>query len=169
MNSNYYTNAGAGSPNGRVSCIAFGVQELATRSVGLIVTSDTTLAERLVHELRALDWIAVSVDNCDIAHEMMEVVDFSLVIVDVADAPDWLVCRRLVDARRSTVAVVTSFLAEDRRYRRFAFQMGVAAYACKPCAPSRLDEMIRRLQQNERCIELVAGALHCVSALAEPA
>lgn len=137
------------------------VQGHTPPSVGLIVSSDTALAEHLVQELRTLDWIAVSIDSCDIALEMMEAVDFSLVIVDIVAWADWLVCRRLVDAGRSTVAIVTSFLAEDRRYRRFAFQMGVAAYACRLCAQDRLCEMLRRLQRNERCIELVSSAVDC--------
>jgi hypothetical protein len=55
---------------------------------------------------------------------MMEVVEFSLVIVDVGGAADWYVCRRLSSSRRSPVAIISSFLAEDRRYRRFAFEMG---------------------------------------------
>ena len=100
---------------------------------------------------------------------MMEVVDFSLVIVDVAGAADWRVCRRLVESRRSAVAIITSFLAKDRRYRRLAFKMGVAAYAGKPCARGRLREMLRRLERGERGIELVSGAVHCPSDGAKPA
>ena len=73
-----------------------------------MVASDAPLAERPVHELRGLDWIAVSVDSCEIALEMMEVVEFFLVIVDVAGAADWRVCRRLVESRRSAVAIITT-------------------------------------------------------------
>lgn len=137
------------------------MQGIRARSVGLIVTSDRMLAEHLVHELRTLDWIAVSVDDCDIALEMMEVVDFSLVMVDVTRAQDWLAFRRLVEAKRGSVAVVTSFLADDHRYRTFAFQTGALAYVCRLCAVGgRLCEMLRRLQRGERCIEVVDGAAH---------
>jgi DNA-binding response OmpR family regulator len=125
----------------------------------LIVTSDTTLAEHLVHELRTLDWIAVAVDDCDIGLEMMEVVDFSLVMVDITRAQDWMACRRLVEAKRSSVVVVTSF-ADDERYRTFAFQTGAVACVCRLCAVGgQLCEMLRRLQRGERCIELL-GAAH---------
>jgi DNA-binding response OmpR family regulator len=127
----------------------------------LIVTSDSSLAEHLLHELRTLDWIAVSVDDCDTALEMMEVVDFSLVMVDVTRERDWLTCRSLVEAKRSSVVVVTSFLADDRRYRTLAFQLGVVAYLYKLCAVGgRLCEMLRRLQRGERCVEFVDGAAH---------
>lgn len=145
------------------------MQGIRAHSVGLIVTSDSTLAEHLVHELRTLDWIAVSIDCGDIALEMMEVVDFSLVIVDVARRPDWLVCRRLVEAKRCPVAIITGFLADDRRYRRFAFHMGVAAYACRLCVQGRLRDLLRRLERGERGIELVAGAVHGESVAAKSA
>jgi DNA-binding response OmpR family regulator len=125
----------------------------------LIVTGGTTLAEHLVHELRTLDWIAVVVDACVIALEMMEVEDFSLVMVDVTRAQGWMACRRLVEAKRSSVVVVTSF-ADNDRYRIVAFQMGAVAYVCRLCAVGgQLCEMLRRLQRGERCIEFV-GAAH---------
>jgi DNA-binding NarL/FixJ family response regulator len=86
---------------------------------------------------------------------MMDVVAFALVVVDVVSAADWLACRRLVQSGRSPIAVLTNFLAEDRSYRRFAFEMGVRAYAGKPCTGDRLREMLSRLDRGERCIELV--------------
>jgi len=139
------------------------VKQHSARSIGLIVTSDETLAEHLVRELRALDWIAVPVDSCDTALEMMGVVEFSLVIADVAGTADWLVCRRLAESTRSPVAIITSFLADDRRYRRAAFEMGVVAYVGRPCARRRFREMLCRVEQGERYIELVARVVRGVS------
>ena len=132
-------------------------------SAALIVTNDDFLADHLGRTLRTLDWIAVSVDRGDTALEMMDVVAFSLVVVDVVSAADWHVCRRLVQSGRSPIAVVTDFLAEDRSYRRFAFEMGVSAYTGKPCTPDGLREMLSRLERGERYIDLAAGKVKDLS------
>jgi hypothetical protein len=58
---------------------------------------------------------------------------------DVVAAADWHVCRRLVESRRSPVAVITSWLADDRRYRRLAFEIGVAAYVGRAVASREPD------------------------------
>jgi hypothetical protein len=55
----------------------------------------------------------VSIDRCDIALDMKQVVEFSVVIIYVERAAHCLACRRLVESRRSVVAVVTNFFDED--------------------------------------------------------
>lgn len=92
---------------------------------------------------------------------MMRVVDFAVVIVNIEDAADWDPCRRIAAAAVCPVAVVTRFLARDRRYRQRAFRAGVAAYVCRPCTKARLREMLMRLRSGEIGIELVEGAACC--------
>jgi DNA-binding response OmpR family regulator len=126
------------------------------------VASEPSTGESLVRHLRQLEEVAVWIDSGEAALDMMKVVEFALVIVDVNGAADWAICRRLVASGRP-VAVVTRLLVRDRRYRTHAFRMGIAAYVCKPCTQSRLREMLRRVRSDERYIEIVDGAAYCES------
>jgi AmiR/NasT family two-component response regulator len=129
--------------------------------VVLLVTNDRMLAERALKDLRRLEQIAVAVDTCDVALEMMDAVEFALVIVDVEAAADWWTCQRVLQSHRAPVAILTRFLAPDRRYRRWAFEAGVNAYVCKPCTTSRLRKLLGRLHRGEPCVEVVDGTAYC--------
>ncbi len=125
------------------------------------------LAERALKDLRRLEQIAIAVDACDIAVEMMDVVEFALVIVDVETAADWRPCQRVLQSNRAPIAILTRFLAPDRRYRRWAFEAGAAAYVCKPCTKTRLRKLLGRLHRGERRVEVVDGtAAYCEGVLA---
>jgi DNA-binding NtrC family response regulator len=114
----------------------------------------------LVYELRRLGRTAVWVEACESALEMIEAVEFGLVIVNVEQAREWITCRRMAKASGCPVAVATRFLAADRRYRNRAFRSGVAAYMCRPFSRSRLREMLKRVGAGERSVELVEGAAY---------
>ncbi|MBA2258963.1 MAG: hypothetical protein H0W18_08710 [Acidobacteria bacterium] len=91
---------------------------------------------------------------------MTEAVDFAAVLVNADDRAAWRVCGELARAARCPVAVVTTFLARDRRYRNRAFKAGVAAYVCRPCTTGRLRALLARLSSGETGIELTDGAAY---------
>ena len=124
----------------------------------ILVVGDELNTPHLVSELRRLDRMAVWVDACRSALEMVEAVEFGLVIVNVEQAREWATCRRLAAASGCPVVVATRFLAADRRYRNRAFRAGVAAYMCRPFSRRRLRELLTRVGAGERSVELVAGA-----------
>jgi DNA-binding response OmpR family regulator len=126
------------------------------RSAVLVVTHDPAFADRMLRDLRSLQWVAVAIDNCDIALEMMETVEFAVIIVDLVNVDGWSTCGRVVRSGRSPVVVVTQFLASDSRYRRTAFDMGVAAYLRKPCSIEPLRELFERLERGDGAVEIVA-------------
>ena len=127
----------------------------------ILVVAKSPTAETLIRELRQLTRIAVAIDSCESALEMMEVVNFGLVIVEIRDDADWCTCRRIVSAARAPVAVVTRCLARNRHFREFAFRMGVAAYIAVPCTPVRLRALLRHIEAGRGGIELVRGAAYC--------
>lgn len=124
----------------------------------LVISRDLTTANSLVNDLRELGRIAVYIDACEAALEMMGVADFAVVIVNIVGAADWDTCRRIAAATVCPVAVVGRFVARDRRYRKRAFRAEVAAYICEPCTKARLREMLMRLSSGETGVELVQGA-----------
>jgi AmiR/NasT family two-component response regulator len=127
----------------------------------LVVSGNPAAADWVTNDLRALGRIAVSSDTCETALEMMRIVDFAVVMVNIEDAADWDRCRRIAAAAACPVAVVTRFLARNRRYRKRAFRAGVAAYICRPCTKTRLYEMLMHLRSGETSIEMVEGAAYC--------
>lgn len=139
----------------RIDVVPPGIQPV------LVITRDPATGEALVRRLRALKQVAIWIDTCGAALEMMQVLEFALVIVDVDRRADWATCRRIVARRSCPVAVVTRFLNRDRRYRTCAFELGVAAYVCKPCTQSRLRELLRRAASGNRDIEVIGGAAYC--------
>lgn len=79
-----------------------------------------------------------------------------VVVFDVMAASDWEHCQRLSDTDGAPpVIVVSGFIAEDRRFRRQAFNAGCAAFLLKPCAPETLVEAVRRVRTGERNVELL--------------
>jgi hypothetical protein len=90
----------------------------------LVVATEPETGESIVRDLRQLEQIAVGIDSCESAIEMLQIVEFSLVIVDVDSPADWVVRRRLVASGRSPVSIVTRFLRRDRYYRNRSFGMG---------------------------------------------
>jgi DNA-binding response OmpR family regulator len=129
----------------------------------LVVARGPATGESIVRDLRQLEQVAVCVDSCEPAFDMMQIVEFALVVVDVDNPADWAVCRPLVASGCCPVAIVTRFLRRDRYYRSRAFSMGAAAYLCKPCTISHLRELLTRVRSNERDIEIVRGAAYCAS------
>jgi DNA-binding response OmpR family regulator len=129
----------------------------------LLVSSEGTLAEEVIRHLRLLGEIAVWIDTYNAADEMMQVVDFGLIVVHVATPCDWSMCRRIAHATRCPVGIITHLLAHDRRYRDRAFSMGVAAYIARPVSRARLRELLRRVRAGDTSIELIKGAPYSVS------
>lgn len=129
----------------------------------LVVGRDFVTLEAILRDVRQLTQVAIWIDSCETAREMMQVVEFAVVVVDVEGPTDWRVCRRLAVPRNRRIAVVTRLLAPDRHHRETAFAMGVAAYVCKPCTRARLRAMLKRVQAGEPRIELVDGARYCES------
>jgi DNA-binding response OmpR family regulator len=135
----------------------------------LVVGRDNWHAQPIVDELRRLECTAVWADTCAIAREMMEVVDFSLVIVDVECAEEWMICGQIAVIAQCRVAVMTPLLADDRRYRDAAFGMGVDAYVSSTDVRGRLEELLTRLGAGERRIELVDGLRRLSAHVNQPA
>lgn len=132
---------------------------IGTPKVVLVLAREPTIAEPILVELRRMSYVAVWIDACSSALEMMDVVRFALAIVTVERRRDWAWCRRVAQAARCPVAVCTRLLAPDRRYRRKAFDMGVAAYVCPPCSRNCLRTLLHRLRRGDRQIELTHGSL----------
>jgi AmiR/NasT family two-component response regulator len=126
-------------------------------SAALVVGGDAAVTE-IVASLRALSCVAVGVNAWQSAMEMMEAIEFGLVVVFVDRPSDWRSCRLIARRASCPVAVVTDYLAADRRYRKRAFGMGVAVYIRKPCTKARLREMMKQLAAGTGSIELVASA-----------
>ena len=137
------------------------VRDVDPRPV-LVLSYETGDTASLVGDLRGLGRVAVSIDAYDTALEMMQVVEFAVVIVNIDDAADWHTCERIAATAACPVSVVTRFLARDRRYRVRAFGAGVAAYVCRPCSKACLREMLIRAKSGEIGIELVRGAGYCL-------
>jgi len=126
----------------------------------ILVVSESETTDALIRELGQLQCIAVAIDTCEAALEMMDVVNFQLVIVEITADADWRTCRRIVNAARAPVAIITRFLARTRRFRECAFRMGVIAYVCMPCTATRMRTLIRCIESGQRGIELVQGAAY---------
>jgi CheY-like chemotaxis protein len=121
----------------------------------LIAGGQAGTADSLVFELRRLGRTAVWMDSCESALTAIEEVEFDLVLLIVDRETDWTTCEHLVAAAACPVIVGTSVRAPDGRYRRQAFQAGVRAYMCPPYTRKRLREVIRRVADGERGVELV--------------
>jgi CheY-like chemotaxis protein len=81
---------------------------------------------------------------------------YDAILLDVARPPDWRACAGLASHSAETpVVAVTGWVADDRRYRKRAFDAGCAAYVLKPCVPDRLAEAVERVRRGERLIELL--------------
>jgi CheY-like chemotaxis protein len=81
------------------------------------------------------------------------------VVVDVRGPADWCLCEQLrscPDTARTPLIVVTGYVAPDARFRRLAAQLGCAAFLSKPSLPSTVVEVVARVIDGERGIE-VAG------------
>jgi two-component SAPR family response regulator len=124
----------------------------------LVVGLDPTLGGSIVTLLRRLGHIAVWVDAPHSAIEILETVECRLVFAIVEHDTDWQMASRLARTGHCKVAIVTRFLAANRRYRDRAFRAGVAAYLSLPCTVERLREAVERLERGDAAIELVAGA-----------
>jgi DNA-binding response OmpR family regulator len=134
-----------------------GLVAASSRTVALVVGRDPCAGAEIVADLRQLGCIAIWVDASKAAIEMMETVQFGLILVSVDRPSEWQTCRRITSAASCPVAVVTHFLAGDRRYRDRAFRMGVAGYVRTPCTQRRLRELLRRVRAGEQAIEVVYG------------
>lgn len=126
----------------------------------LVVAGDAEAGDSLVEALRGLGRIAIWVDARESALEMTEAVDFAAVLVNVEDRAAWTTCVALASRARCPVAVVTTLLARDRRYRNRAFKAGVSAYVCRPCTSGRLRALLARLSSGETAIEMTDGAAY---------
>jgi CheY-like chemotaxis protein len=124
----------------------------------LVVSAEATTAEHVVERLRRLGRVAVAIETSPAAIEMMQVIDFGLVIVDVQRPSDWHTCQRVTGEATCAVAVISHLLARDRRYRDRAFRMGVAAYITKPCTRRRLREALARIESGQTAIEVLGPA-----------
>ena len=125
----------------------------------LVVAGEPQAGDALVRALRELRRVTVALDSPKTALEMMQAIDVALIIVDVSTASDWRGSEMLARAAACPVAVVTAFLARDRRFRNRAFDSGVAGYLCKPWTPARLHDMVRRLEAGHRDIEILGSAV----------
>jgi CheY-like chemotaxis protein len=148
-------------PRWPAACTRQGMPPNTPPSAVLLMTSNPALADALLTDLHHLRQIAVSVETCDSALEMMEAVAFTLVVVDVDAPDDWTRCRRLLRSNRAPVVVLTRFLVPDRCYRRWAFGAGARAYLGKPYTTSRLRRLLARLGRGDRRVELVEGMAYC--------
>jgi DNA-binding response OmpR family regulator len=128
---------------------------VATPNPILIISSRGETAGPIAEQLRALGHLPVWVIGCETAMEMIEVAQFAAAIVEIDRYSDWVTCRRLAAMGRAPIAVMTSLLAPDRRYRRRAFRMGVSAYLGPPITRRRLRELLKHLRAGVRFIELV--------------
>lgn len=135
-----------------------------TRMPILVVGFEERTADAAVRELRRCGHIAIWLDSCVGALEMLGVVDFALVVIVVERNGDWDWCRRIVTATRTPVAVLTPLLARDRRYRLKAFTVGVVAYVCLPCTSGRVRKLLERLRAGDRHFALTTGSLYRDSA-----
>ena len=130
----------------------------AARGPILVTGAESDTAEHLVVKLRRLGRLTIWMDSWRSALEAVDSIHFDIVIILVSQPSDWTACRALVTASDCPVVVATRFLAPDRRYRTRAFRCGVAAYMCPPYSPTRLRQMIRRVESGDTRVELVAGA-----------
>jgi DNA-binding response OmpR family regulator len=119
------------------------------------VSPDPATAGDVVNGLQRLGRVAVSIDACRAAVEMLRAIEFGLVIVDIRTSSDWRTCRRMTAEGGCAVVVVSHLLARDRRYRKRAFAMGVVAYVRKPCTRQRLRETLARVKSGETAIEVL--------------
>ncbi len=132
---------------------------LLARQPVLVVSGDRAAAGQIADDLRALGRTVSRAVTCAHALARLRRGGVGLVLVDVDSLADWIACGRIAAASRCPVAIVTRFLARDRRFRETAFGMRVSAYVAKPCTPSRLRELIRHLRSGARSIELVDPAV----------
>jgi DNA-binding NarL/FixJ family response regulator len=128
--------------------------EAHTPKVVLVLARDRASVEPILVELRRMSYVAVWMDACEPALEMIGAVGFALAIVAIEEAADWASCRRIVRAARCPTAVFTRLLSSDRRYRRKAFEMGVTAYVCPPCSRGCLRALLHRVREGDTQIEL---------------
>jgi hypothetical protein len=91
---------------------------------------------------------------------MLETVQCDALFVIVEEDQDWHVAVRLASTGHGPVAIVTRFLAPDRRYRNAAFTAGAAAYLSLPCTMDQMREAIARLRRGDVAIELVRDSYH---------
>lgn len=133
--------------------------QLLARHAVLVVSGDPTVAAQIDDDLRALGRTVSRAATCAQALTRLGRGGVGLVLVDVDSVADWIACGRIAAASRCPVAIVTRFLARDRRFRETAFGMRISAYVAKPCTPARLRELVRQLRSGARSIELVDPAI----------
>jgi hypothetical protein len=129
----------------------------------VVVIGRPRVARPLVARLRRAGWPATQVADCDRAIAVLRHRALSAVFVCVDTIDDWSVCWRVAAAADCPVAVYTSFLAPDRRFRETAFAARVSAYIAPSCKGARLREALTRLTAGERGVELTTGGPFRVS------
>lgn len=123
---------------------------MCTPRPALVVGHNADVGDRLVQALRHPSYVAVWLDACRSALEMLGVVECAVVFILIEDAADWGSCRRIVRKARCPVAVVTQLRASGRRYRRRAFRLGAAACVSPSASSALILEVLDRILAGER-------------------
>jgi DNA-binding response OmpR family regulator len=81
---------------------------------------------------------------------------FHALVFDVTLPSEWEACRTLAQSDgMPPVVVVTGWIAADGRFRQSAFDAGCAAFLAKPCDPRTLVDVVSRVQEGERHLEVL--------------
>jgi hypothetical protein len=129
---------------------------IRTPRPALVVGRNPNICEPLLAALHRLAYVAVTLDACGSALEMLGVVEFALVFVVIEQASDWASCRRILGGARCPVTVVTPLRSPDRRYRLRAFRLGAAACMCPSGSPARIRALLDRIDNGDRCIDFTS-------------
>lgn len=96
----------------------------------------------------------VAEDTADATDKFKDLPTPELAVLDLLPRPDlaWALAERL--APSTAVIILTSLIRPDRANRQTARRLGCAAFIAKPCSPRQLLDVVLRVRNGERGLEI---------------
>ena len=124
----------------------------------VVVSRDADVCDLYVQIFRFRRTAVVGANDVSQVLTLAATTPVAAVLFDVLVPDDWEGCRRVVNGVPNEVPVVvlTAWVAENRRFRRLAEEIGCAAFISKPCSPELVVATVARVRRGERGIELLS-------------
>ena len=120
----------------------------------LAFSRDPDFTELYAAALEAADLPPVTTAEAADLANVLPAHPLAAALVDILGEPDWTAVTAIVERGIPTV-VVTGWWSPDRAFRRRAFAAGAAAFVVKPVSPTAIVEVVRRVLDGERRIDLL--------------
>ena len=131
-----------------------------SRAALLLVCPPGVDREVYVAALAVSGFIIETVDDVSsAAHSLERITSPDIVVTDLLPRPQdtWAFVEQM--SPTAAVVIFTALIRPDGLNRRRARHLGCAAFLAKPCSPRQLVDVVTRVQDGEREIEVVKYSL----------